>query len=83
MAETELIEFIDQAKPKPDSAPLVSVYSKRKSANPALVTRAMDLQRWLNTFPGIFLKVDGVPGKRTSEAYRRVVGLYLPGDPRG
>jgi len=82
MAETDLIEFVDQPAPKPDSAPLVSVYSKRKSANPILVTCAMNLQRWLNTFPSIFVKVDGIPGKRTSDAYRKVVGLYLPGDPR-
>ena len=44
--------------------------------------RAKELQRWLNTFPGIFVKIDGVPGPRTSEAYRKVTGSYLPGDPR-
>jgi hypothetical protein len=36
----------------------------------------------LNTYPGIFLKVDGITGPKTSDAYRRVTGLYLPGDPR-
>jgi hypothetical protein len=44
--------------------------------------RVEDLQRWLNTFPGIFVKVDGVPGDRTSDAYRQVTGSFLPGDPR-
>jgi hypothetical protein len=82
MAERGLIEFLDQPGPKPDAAPLLSRYSKKKSTTPLVVARAMDLQRWLNTFPGIFLMVDGTPGDRTSEAYRKVVGSYLPGDPR-
>lgn len=41
------------------------------------------LQQFLNTFPGIFLKEDGKLGQRTSEAYKRVFGRYLLGDPRG
>lgn len=41
-----------------------------------------ELQRFLNTFPGIFLKEDGVLGKRTSAAYKRIFGRYLSGDPR-
>jgi hypothetical protein len=57
-------------------------YGRRKSKDPSLVSRAEDLQRWLNTFPGIFVKVDGIPGDRTSEAYRQITGSYLPGDPR-
>jgi hypothetical protein len=58
-------------------------YGRRKSKDPSLVSRTEDLQRWLNTFPGIFVKVDGIPGDRTSEAYRLITGSYLPGDPRG
>ncbi len=46
-------------------------------------TEAEHLQRWLNTFPDLFLRVDGIPGDRTSMAYRRVTGHYLPGDSRG
>jgi len=42
----------------------------------------VELQRWLNTFPGIFSKVDGVPGGRKVNAYRQVTGSNLPGDPR-
>lgn len=83
MAERGVIEFVDQPGPQPNAPPLVSSYSKKKSTNPQIVARAMDLQRWLNTFPGIFLMVDGTPGDRTSEAFRKVVGSYLPGDPRG
>lgn len=40
------------------------------------------LQRFLNTLPGIYVKVDGRAGPRTSAAFRQLVGVYLPGDPR-
>ena len=40
------------------------------------------LQGALNTFPGIQLVVDGKPGKNTSDAYQKVTGHFLPGDPR-
>jgi lysozyme family protein len=41
-----------------------------------------ELQRYLNGFPGIFLREDGKLGKKTSAAYRQVFGHYLVGDPR-
>ncbi len=82
MAEIEEIDFADQPGPAPEAEPLVVSYSEKKPKDPALVARAEELQRWLNTFPGVFVKVDGVPGPRTSEAYRKVTGSYLPGDPR-
>jgi hypothetical protein len=40
------------------------------------------LQKALNLFPGIFLKVDGFAGKDTSGAFHKVTGHYLKGDPR-
>jgi lysozyme family protein len=40
------------------------------------------LQRFLNTCPGIAVKPDGKPGKRTSAALKAVTGNYLAGDPR-
>lgn len=40
------------------------------------------LQRFLNTLPGIYVKVDGRAGPRTSAAFRQCTGVYLPGDPR-
>lgn len=40
------------------------------------------LQQFLNTLPGIYLKVDGQPGPRTSSALRKLTGRYLLGDPR-
>lgn len=43
--------------------------------------RAEDLQRFLNTFNGIALLVDGVPGKKTSDAVKKIFGHYLPNTP--
>lgn len=81
MAEKSLIEFLDQPAPSDIASPLVS-YSTKKSQEHVIVSRAEDLQKWLNTFPGIFVKIDGIPGDRTSGAYKKVTGSYLPGDPR-
>jgi lysozyme family protein len=82
MAELNEIAFDDQPTPAEDVVPLIVRYARRKSRDPRIVSRAEDLQRWLNTYPGIFVKVDGIPGNRTSEAYRKVTGHYLPGDPQ-
>jgi lysozyme family protein len=44
---------------------------------------ADELQRFLNRYPGIALRVDGWPGQRTSDAVKKLFGFYLEGDPRG
>ncbi|MBX3480440.1 MAG: hypothetical protein KF842_08565 [Caulobacter sp.] len=82
MAERGLTTFIDQQAPA-NATPMIARYVTAKPSDPGLLARAMALQTWLNTHPGIFLKVDGFAGNRTSEAYRLVSGHYLPGDPRG
>ncbi|GAB6904415.1 conserved hypothetical protein [Desulfosarcina cetonica] len=82
LAEIGEITFIDQPSPRPDEGPLIVDYAMQKSDDAWVVARVKDLQRWLNTFPGIFVKEDGIPGERTSEAYRKITGAYLPGDPR-
>ena len=82
MAERGLVEFADQPLPAASSGPLVAGYSMQKPGDPALEQQVVALQHWLNGFPGVFVKVDGIPGQRTSEAYRQVTGHYLPGDPR-
>lgn len=82
MAERSLFGFSDQPLPRPDAAPLVVSYSTRKPRDPAVLAQAIALQRWLTGHPGIFLKPDGIAGPETSAAYRKVVGRYLPGDPR-
>ncbi len=51
-------------------------YSNRK------LRRSEDLQRFLNTFPGISVRVDGTPGQKTSDAVNRVLGFHLKDDPR-
>jgi lysozyme family protein len=83
MAEKAFIEFPDQPAPIPNEPPLIVNYSLHKSTDPATLNRAVELQQWLNTFPGIFVKPDGVPGSFTSDAYKKVTGVFLPGDPRG
>ena len=47
-----------------------------------VIARGEDLQRFLNTFPGISLRVDGWPGDKTSDAAKKVFGFFLHGDPR-
>lgn len=42
---------------------------------------AAELQRFLNTFPGISLLVDGKPGKMTSDAVKKLFGHKLDGAP--
>jgi len=74
MAESHHIAFSDQPPPDRDAAPLVVGHSRAKSAEPREIEKAETLQRWLNTFPGVFVKVDGVPGDQTSDAYRKVTG---------
>lgn len=46
------------------------------------IAYARELQEFLNQFPGIYVLVDGVPGKKTSDAFKQVTGNYLFGDPR-
>ena len=82
MAENGLIAFADRRVPVDEDVPLVPGYAMQRPHDPAQAARVEDLQRWLNGYPGIFLKVDGVAGRRTSEAYRRVTGAYLPDAPQ-
>ena len=80
MAELGEIGFIDQTPPSP-GGPSVGPVRTKQSQNVALTVAAEQLQIWLNTHPGIFVKVDGVPGPKTSKAYFAVTGHRLPGDP--
>jgi lysozyme family protein len=82
MVERKLIEFEDQPLPAKKDAPVVVRYAMKLSNKDEDVAAAINLQEWLNTHSGIWVKVDGIPGKNTSDAYRLVTGRYLPGDPR-
>jgi lysozyme family protein len=66
----------NEADPLAEFDPLVRFSTKEKSP------LAEELQKALNRFPGIFVKVDGVPGERTSDAFKKVTGHLLVGDPR-
>ena len=88
MSETGVIVFDADGVPQPDFKdapapppissfePLVAFSETEKSET------AKVLQRSLNALPGIFVKVDGVPGTRTSDAFQKVTGHLLKGDPR-
>jgi lysozyme family protein len=47
-----------------------------------VIERGEDLQRFLNTFEGTSIRVDGWPGERTSDAMERIFGFHLSRDPR-
>lgn len=82
--ESGFLDRVDARPAEEDAAasePLVSRHAMRRGRSTE-AEKAEHLQRWLNTFAGIFLRVDGAPGDRTSDAYRRVTGHFLPGDPR-
>lgn len=72
MAERGLIAFAE-----PGQTPLLIRY-----AETGPLPWVAELQRFLNSLPGIFVKMDGCPGPKTSEAFFKVTGRYLLGDPR-
>jgi lysozyme family protein len=81
LLEMKAVDFAEQKTPElRDDATIV--YSKKKSTDPAVVERVTKFQELLNTQPGIFLRADGVPGDRTSEAVKAIFGHFLVGDPR-
>jgi hypothetical protein len=84
MVEKGLIDLISPPSPKPpkpeDLEPVP--YSLHPPSSPGDLEKAEDLQRLLNMFPGISLKVDGAAGPNTSDAFKEITGEYLPGDPR-
>ena len=85
MMERGLIDLPSPPSPKlpsVDDLPDDVEYSLYKPTDPHELERAEDLQRLLNLFPGVAIKVDGAPGPRTSDAYKLVTGDYLDGDPR-
>ncbi len=72
MSEKQLISFDGDAVPK---KPFVYDSSRR-------IEYGEQFQQFLNQFPGIRVLVDGVPGQKTSDAFKLVTGNYLSGDPR-
>ncbi|MGB2682542.1 MAG: hypothetical protein WBE39_14635 [Candidatus Competibacter sp.] len=72
LAERGVIDFTGERPARP--------LARYDRGEPSPVVEA--LQRFLNTLPGIFVKVDGLAGPRTSEAFHKLCGRYLLGDPR-
>jgi len=77
MAETQTIRFAGEPVPEPEEVQPIVRYAPKRA-----VPEIEQLQAFLNQFPGIYLKVDGKAGERTSDAFRRLSGNYLQGDPR-
>ncbi len=82
MAERGIIDLTQHSVPP-------SVQRALKREEPILrwsrrgpVPYARELQEFLNNLPEIYVKPDGWPGDKTSEAFRKVSGYYLQGDPR-
>ncbi|MGZ8782251.1 MAG: hypothetical protein ACXWZB_01995 [Gaiellaceae bacterium] len=73
LAEKNLITFGAPVKAK---GPLLRYAPKLVSEE------GKQLQRFLNGFPGIVLREDGQLGEGTSDAFRRLTGHFLAGDPR-
>ena len=89
MAETGAILFNREGIPLPTAVeepgavdPLAAFEPFVRFSETEKSPLAEELQRALNRFPGIFVKVDGVPGSKTSEAFKKVSGHFLEGDPR-
>lgn len=74
---TQLKKIDASFKEEPVVEKLPISYSKN-----GVVPYGKELQEYLNQFPGISLKVDGWPGKNSSDALKKVMGHYLVGDPR-
>lgn len=89
MAETGTIKFNIAGVPLPSSVddthavdPLAEFEPLVRFSATEKTKLAEELQRALNNFPGIFVKVDGVAGAKTSDAFKKVTGHFLVGDPR-
>ena len=77
--ELDAQSHVDDAKLKAQFGKQAALYAYApKKVTPG----GFELQRFLNRFPGIFLKDDGKLGPRTSEACKQIFGWYLAGDPR-
>ena len=72
MAELDFVQF-----EPPAVTPFVRYSASAKSTPQGVV-----LQEFLNQLDGVYLRVDGWAGPRTSAAVRRLTGYYLAGDPR-
>ena len=79
LAEKGLLDAKAVAAPKRAGAGAAKPLLRYSNAP---IPHGEELQKFLNTLPGIFVAVDGAPGEKSSDAFRAVTGRYLAGDPR-
>lgn len=70
------VEDAGLARAAARNAPLLTFAPKKVTPGGA------ELQRFLNGFPGIYLREDGKLGPKSSDACMQIFGHYLDGDPR-
>ncbi len=75
LAERQEIIFPNEPVIIKDEEPVLRFSNKK-------IPYGEELQIFLNKFPGVYVKVDGVPGERTSDAFKKITGYYLMDDPR-
>ena len=72
LVEKNEIKFEDA---RPATEPFL-YFSNKKT------TYGESLQKFLNQLPEIYLREDGKPGEKTSDAFKKATGYFLNGDPR-
>jgi len=82
MSETGLIHMPVEIGGQPEEVDLEAMGAAVRFDPDRKSAQAEALQRFLNSFPGIFVKVDGFAGEKTSDAFKKVTGYFLQGDPR-
>jgi lysozyme family protein len=65
-----------------DPYPYQTIKWSAKEPNEAVKTITRPYQEWLNKQPGIYVLADGWAHNKTSDATKKVFGVYLEGDPR-
>lgn len=82
MAERGLVDLLQHDVPTPVERAITREQPMVRYAKSGTVPFGKELQEFLNRFPGIYVKPDGWPGTNTSDAFKKVTGYYLAGDPR-
>src|SRR2546428_237236 len=82
MSETGLIHMPVEIGGQPEEVDLEAMGAAVRFDPDRKSAQAEALERFLNSFPGIFVKVDGFAGEKTSDAFKKVTGYFLQGDPR-
>jgi len=77
-----LVEKDSFLESDPEAVALLKAEAPIQYSSSAKSAHVERLQILLNAFPGINLRPDGYPGRRTSDAFKIIFGVYLQGDPR-